>query len=244
MSDFEKYVPLKTVVSYTLDEEEQSMGSFDRYWVFAFRGLVDLEFEITAEPITVRLPVPGNKAVPFPQDYISWVKIGVLNNTGEISTLKVNTALTTFKDSNPNRLQKLTADITDSFPLLLNNPFYINYYMNGYFQPMFGVGGGLIQYGECVVDETNNLIVLNPEFRYDHIMLQYISSPEKNGDYVIPTYAQEALIAWIRWKAKKAPRQEYYAAKKEARARAPKKRVNLQNFNQVIRESNGMKLLA
>lgn len=244
MTDINKYVPLKTIVSYTLDEEDQSIGTFDRYWVFAFRGLVDLMFDVTAEPITVRLPVLGNKTVPFPAGYISWSKIGILNNNGEISTLKVNDALTKFKDNNPNRLEKLTSDITDTYPLLINNPYYLNYFYNGVYQPLFGVGGGLIQYGECTVDEDNNLIVLNPEFRYDHIMLEYISSPEKNGDYTVPLYTQEALIAWIKWKAKKGTRQEYIAEKTNARRRAPKKRVNLQKFNQVIRESNGQKLLA
>lgn len=244
MSDIQKYVPLKTIVSYAIDEEDQSIATFDRYWVFAFRGLVDLMFEITAEPVTVRLPVPASKVVSFPEDYMSWVKIGILNDSGEISTLRVNNALTKYKDNNPNRLEKLTADITDAYPLLLSNPFYLNYYNNGMFRPLFGVGGGLIQYGECTVDEDNNLIVLNPEFRYDSIMLEYISSPEKNSDYQVPTYTQEALIAWIKWKAKRGTRQEYYAEAVKARRRAPKKRVNLQNINQVIRESNGMKLLA
>lgn len=244
MTDIQKYVPLKTVVSYCIDEEEQSLGSFDRYWVFAFRGLVDLLFDVTAEPITVRLPVLGNKTVPFPADYISWNKIGILNNNGEVSTLKINNALTKYADSNPNRVQKLTSDITDTYPLLINNPYYLNYYYNGIYQPLFGVGGGLVQYGECTIDEDNNLIVLNPEFRYDAIMLEYISSPEKNGDYTVPLYTQEALIAWIKWKAKRGTRQEYIAEKINARRRAPKKRVNLQSFNQVIRESNGQKLLA
>lgn len=244
MSDIQKYVPLKTIVSYCIDEEDQSIGSFDKYWVFAFRGLVDLLFDVTAEPITVRLPVLGNKTVPFPADYISWNKIGILNNNGEVSTLKINNALTKYKDADPNRIQRLTSDITDTYPLLINNPYYLNYYYNGIYQPLFGVGGGLVQYGECTVDEENGLIVLNPEFRYDAVILEYISSPEKNGDYTVPLYTQEALIAWIKWKAKRGTRQDYIAEKTNARRRAPKKRVNLQSFNQVIRESNGQKLLA
>src|SRR6478735_3536501 len=117
MSDIKQYVSLKTIVSYVLDEENQSIGTFDIYWGFAFRGLVDLMFDVTAEPITVRLPVLGNKTVPFPSDYITWTKIGILNNNGEVSTLRVNNALTTYKDDNPNRIQKLTADVTDAYPL-------------------------------------------------------------------------------------------------------------------------------
>jgi hypothetical protein len=242
MTDIDKYVPLKQIVSYMVDETNESIGSFDRAWVLAFRGLVDMLFDVTAEAITVRLPLLGNKTVPFPSDYLSWVKIGVLNEIGEVSTLKINDALTTFKDTNPNRIDKLTGDINDAAPLLLGSPFYLNYYYNNTYQPLFGVGGGLIQYGECRVDDKNDLIVFPPDFRFDSIILEYISSPLKNGDYTVPIIAQEAIIAFIKWKSKTGSRDEYYAAKIETRRRMPKKKVHLQKINQVLRESEAMKL--
>lgn len=243
-SDINEYVPLKTIVSYTLDETDQSIGSFDRGWILAFRALVDIFLTISGEPISVRLPVSANKTVPFPADKISWSKIGVLNDNGEVCTIKINNALTTYKDNNPNRLSRLTSDVQNALPLLINNPFFINFFYNGTYQPLFGVGGGLIQYGSCTVYEKNNIIVLDPDFQYTHIILEYISSPEKNGDYTIPITCQEAVIAFIKWKSKLGTRDEYYAAKIEARRSMPKKKVHLQNINQVIRESNGMKLLA
>lgn len=242
MSDIKQYVPLKQIVSYCVDETNESIGSFDRAWVLAFRGLVDMMFDVTAHPVTVRLPVPDSKVVPFPSDYITWSKIGILNNKGEISTLKINNALTTYKDTNPNRIGKLTSDITDSFPLLLDNPYFLNYYYNGMYQPLFGVGGGLIQYGECRVDEENNVVVLSPEFQYTSIMFEYICSPEKNGDYEVPLAAQEAIIAFIKWKSKTGDRQDYISAKIDARRRMPKKKFVLQKINQYIRESEAMKL--
>lgn len=242
MTDIEQYVPLKTIVSYMVDETNESIGSFDRAWVLGFRALVDMLFDVTAEAITVRLPLLGNKTVPFPSDYLSWVKIGILNENGEVSTLKINNALTTYKDTNPNRIEKLTSDINDAAPLLLGSPFYLNYYYNNTYQPLFGVGGGLIQYGECRVDDANNLIILPPDFRFDSIILEYISSPQKNGDYTVPIIAQEAIVAFIKWKSKTGSRVEYYAAKVETRRRMPKKKVHLQQINQVLRESESMKL--
>jgi hypothetical protein len=241
-TDIQKYIPLKQIVSMALDETNQSIGSFDAYWILSFRALVDLFLDVLAEALTVRLPVLGNKTVIFPSDYISWVKIGILNENGEVSTLKINNALTTYKDTNPNRLEKLTADITDAAPLLLGSPFYLNYYYNNTYQPLFGVGGGLIQYGECRVDDKNNLIILPPDFRFDSIILEYISSPEKNGDYQVPIIAQEAIISFIKWKSKIGPREEYYAEKTNARRRMPKKKVHLQQISQVLRESEAMKL--
>jgi hypothetical protein len=242
MTDIQKDVPLKQIVSYCLDELNESMGSFDRFWVLSFRALVDLLLDISGEPITIRIPVSGNKTVTFPPDLITWIKIGILNNNGEVSTLKINNALTTFKDTNPNRLEKLTADVSDAFPFLLSNPYYLNFYYNGQYQPLFGVGGGLVQFGECRVDDENNVIILPTDFRFDSIILEYISSPEKNGDYTVPLACQEAVISFIKWKTKQGPREEYISDKISARRRMPKKKVTLQNINQVIRESEAMKL--
>jgi hypothetical protein len=244
MSDIQPYVPLKQVVSLALDECEKSIGSFDQFWLFAFRGLVDLLYDIAWEPITVRLPINGNKTVSFPVDCISWLKIGILNNNGEVSTLKINNSLTTLKDKNPNRLNYLTADITDGLPFLLNSPYYLNYFYDGVYQPLFGVGGGLIQHDSCRVDDENRVVILPPDFKYNSIIFEYLSSPEKNSDYTVKLSCQEALIAFIKWKAKQGTRQDYMAEKINARRRQPKKQFNLQHFNQVIRESRGMKLLS
>lgn len=241
-TDINKYVPLKTIVSYALDETKQSIGSFDEYWVLAFRALVDMLFDIMAEAITIRIPLLSNKTVQFPADYISWTKIGILNENGELSTLKVNNALTTFKDSSPNRLDRINGDINDAAPLLLGSPFYLNYYYNNTYQPLFGVGGGLIQYGDCKVDDENGLIIFSPDFRFNSIVLEYISSPQKNGDYTVPIIAQEAIIAFIKWKSKIGTREEYYGELTKARRRMPKKKFNLQQINQVLRESEGQKL--
>lgn len=241
-TDIKLYVPLKTIVSYTLDETDQSMGTFDKHWILAFRALVDMLFEVTAEPITLRLPVNGNKTVDFPSDYLMWTKIGILTDKGEVSTLRINNALTTFKDNNPNRLTQIKGDIDEGLPLLINSPFYVNYFYDGMYQPLFGVGGGLIQFGGCRVDENNKVVILEPDFKYTSIIFEYISSPQKNDDYTVPLTAQEAIIAFIKWKAKSGPRTEYYAAKVEARRRMPKKKVTLQGISQVLRESEAMKL--
>ena len=85
-------------------------------------------------------------------------------------------------------------------------------------------------------------MVLSPNFQYDSILFEYIGAPQKKDDYIVPTAIQEAVIAFIEWKMKLAPREMYIAAKVEARRRMPGKRVTLQTLNQVLRESDGMKL--
>lgn len=241
-NEIQSLVPLKTIVSYTLDECGKSDGDFDSFWVLAFRCLVDLLYDVTAQPETFRIPVNANKTANFPSGCISWTKIGILDDKGQVSTLRINNALTTFKDTNPNRLTQLTTDINDSIPVILNVPFYVNYYYDGVYQPLFGIGGGLIQYGSCRVDEENRVVILDEDFKYNQIIFECIVSPEKNGDYRVPLACQEAVIAFIKWKAKQGTRQEYMAEKIGARRRMPKKKATLQVINQVIRESEAQKL--
>lgn len=240
--DIQDKVPLLRIVDYTLDECKKSDGDRDQFWVLAFRALVDLLYDIAAHPITFRIPVNPNMTVNFPPGCISWTKIGILNNNGEISTLKINNALTTWKDLNPNRLTSLTPDITDGLPTLIQSPFYLNYFYDGVYQPLFGVGGGLIQYGDCRVDDDNRVVILQPNFKYSSILFECIYSPEKDSDYKVPLALQEAIISFIKWKAKLGTRDEYIADKINARRRMPKKKVVLQHINQVIRESETQKL--
>jgi len=107
---------LLTIVDYTLDELRKSDGDRDRYWILAFRALAEVNYDFAAQVITFRLQRQANNTVLFSPGCISWTKIGILNNNGEFSTLKINNALTTWKDLNPNRLVDLTPDITDSLP--------------------------------------------------------------------------------------------------------------------------------
>lgn len=237
-----KYVPLKTVIAYALDELKKSDGDQDELWILGLRALVLLNQQISAEPKTVRLPVQANQTAIIPAGCISWSKVGLLDNQGQISTLRINNALTTFRDTNPNRLELLTPNINDSIGQLGVQTWFCNYYDNGAYYNLFGVGGGLVQYGECRVDEENGVIILPPDFRYKDIMFEYISNPERDEDFMVLTSMQEAIISFIKWKLKLCDRNEFYGAATEARRTLPGKKVTLQMLNQVIRETDSQKL--
>lgn len=237
-----KYIPLKMVTAFFSDETDKSEGDQDRFWLLGLRALIELNYEIAAEPITFRLPLNGNFTVNFPVGCLSWTKIGILNNSGEISVLKINNGLTKWRDNNPNRLELLTPDINDSVSTLVNSPFWFNYYYNGNYCNLFGAGNGLVTYGSCTVDDANELVVLPFDFQYDHIMFEGIFSPQRQEDYMVPLALNEAIIAFIKWKLKLGTVDDYTREVLKARRRMPKKKVTLQSINQVVRESNGMKL--
>lgn len=240
MSDLGQYTPLKTIVSYTLDELDKSFGDADKLWVLGVRAASLITNQFAGLSKTVRVPVLGNKTVMYPADCNSWIKVGILDNNGQINTLKINNALTTYRDNSPNRLTSLTADINTGNENVY--PYYSNFYYGNDCYQLFGVGNGVITYGDCKMDDANRVVVLDPNFRYDSIMFEYISAPKKDTDYQVLTCLQEAIIAFIKWKLKLGTSQEYYAACIEGRRCMPKKKFVLQTFNQVIRESNGMKI--
>lgn len=229
-----KYIPLKEVVAECADQYEKSIGDFDRMWILGMRGLEQMHFNISAEPKTIRIPVNGNKTATLPADYISWVKIGLIDQNGQVSTLRINNALTTFKDNNPNRLSLLTADVNNGWLGNIENSPFLNYYQDGLYTPLFGIGGGLIQFGECRVDEKNNIIVLPPDYRFDDVLLEYVSCPEKDDDYKVDRRVREALITFIAWKMRLDTDTNFYARLTEARREI--KPLHLQYVSQIIRE--------
>jgi hypothetical protein len=243
--DIGKFTKLSTIVAYFIDAHGKSMKDFDKCWILAFRALTDLNYSIAALPKSVRLPVQPNMTVQLPDDCLMWSKIGVLDQDGRINTIKINNSLTTLRDENPNRLQYITPDVNTSLDSLFSAPFFFNYYNNGIFYNMFfGVQNGYLQFGECRIDEKERLIILGLNFKYNEILIEYVSAPEKDGDYVVDTVLQEAIIAFIEWKMKLEPRELYYAAATIARRSMPGKRVTMQTINEVLRSTTGMYLKA
>lgn len=242
MTSITPYTPLKTMVAMAIDEIDSSIGTFDKAWILGFRAITLMNFQVAGQTVTVRLPVLGNKTVPLPPNCLSWTKIGILDDRGQINTLRINNALTTFRDNNPNRLEDLTPNINTSIGSLALVPYYSNYFYGGGCFQLYGVGNGVITYGDCKVDEKNRVIILNTDFKYDSIMLEFIDCPQQNNDYEFFTCMQEAVISFIKWKLKVGSREEFYGAVVEGRRSLPKKKVELQTVNQVIRESQGFKL--
>ena len=90
-----QYVKLMDIVAEFLDENiKQGLYDRDRIWVIALRGLTKINRQFAGKPKTLRIPKNPNQTVTLPLDYDKWCKIGLVDSHGEISTLKINTALT------------------------------------------------------------------------------------------------------------------------------------------------------
>lgn len=204
MSQHLAYITLESVVNDYLLESEQSVNKFYKIWHLGYRGFENLGIDAFYRIQSVKLPINANMTVTLPANYLNWSKVGVLNDRGEIIPLYYNEKLTTYADLLPDRIEK-----TEDNTLLAGNwgsATWCNYW-NGYqYINIYGYPSGAPFVGSFKVDSVNGVMLLNENFRYDYLMLEYVANPEptEGQDYYMPMQFKEALIAWITWKDSKA----------------------------------------
>src|SRR6187402_1458085 len=188
----------KLIYSYT-DEAQLNPAAFRRLFGIATRGVVDLSLDVIGNITTRRICIDGNKTAQLPDDYMNWVKVGVLNSRGEITTLDHNPALTTYAANETDRLSKNTDGIVNVDNGRISDLFYLNFIDSGwgyYGCNLFGISGSeMMSLGCFNIDRECGIIILDNNFPHAYIMLEYIAIPDE--DTPIPIQAQEALIAWI-----------------------------------------------
>lgn len=198
MSQHQSYITLDSIITDYLNEAQLSNNSYFRIFHIAYRGMEDLGMDAFYKVQSVKLPINSNLTVTLPADYLNWSKVGVLNSVGAIIPLNYNDTLTTFADLQPDRLT-VTQDDTLGVPIWGNAVWY-NYW-NGYaYTNIYGLPSGSPFVGSFKVDTTNGVILLDENFQYDYIILEYIASPQPGCEYYVPVQFREALISWLRWK--------------------------------------------
>ena len=197
MAQQQPYISLDSIINDYLNEAQLSNHAYFRLWHIAYRAMEDLGLDAFYQIRSVKLPVNSNLTVTLPGDYLNWSKVGVLNDKGEIIPLNYNDKLTTYADLSPDRIEK-----TEDFTLGSWQYQYCWYnYWNGWiYTNIYGVPSGQPFVGSFKVDMANGVILLNSEFSYSYVMLEYVASPKPNEEYYIPMQFREALISWLRWK--------------------------------------------
>lgn len=198
MAQHQSYISLDSCINDYLAESEQSSHKYFKLWHLGFRGLEDLGLDFFYQIRSVKLPVNANLTVTIPADYLNWTKVGVLNDRSEIIPLYYNDKLTKYADLLSSRLEK-TEDNTlgDCNNWGLNTWF--NYWTGTGYINYYGLPSGAPYIGSFKIDNNNGVIILNPDFNYPYIMLEYVSSPTQGEDYYLPLAFREAMISWLRW---------------------------------------------
>jgi hypothetical protein len=197
------YIKLKEIVYGYSEAAKQSESEFLRLWRLCFTGFKQMGLNAFWQPKTQILTVEPQKVAYWPDDCIQWIKIGQFNWQGELQTLRVNEQLTTFHADMDNRLSDITPEIQDCEGVLQSQ-----YWFDGqgfWYGPYssqerpFGLHSRMIQYGECVVDVTKRMIILNTDYQYPQVVMEYVSAPEMDGDYAIPLQFEMATRTFLAW---------------------------------------------
>ena len=194
-----QWISLDDCITFYMDESEQSNHKYFKLWNLAYRCLMELGLDFFFSVKSVKLPVNPNLTVTLPQDYLNYSKIGVLNNAGEIIPLTYNSTLTKAFDIQPTRLSQVV-DPTIATAYSPQGIVWWNYW-NGYgLSNLYGLPSGSPFVGNFKVDSANGVIVLDINFNFDYIMLEYIAAPLPGGEYFVPIQFREAVISYLRWK--------------------------------------------
>lgn len=235
-------IPLSQIVSLYLSEQDTSAHSYQRIYTIAQRGKAELDIDVTGRLYTVNIDINYNKTGSLPQDFINYVRVGLLNSKGEIESIAYNENLTAFKDLDYDRN-------TNQFivPGTISNvyPYIAGSNLNGSYNSL-GTGSAPHSKASFKIDKTANIIMLNPMATAQTIVMEYLSSGRDDStDESIEIEAQEALISYCAWKdiqGKKGPvntwmahRKEYYNQKRLTRAR--RNGMQIHHINESVRET-------
>ena len=201
-------ISVKQLVLEYLNSKDEGDDRFRRlYRIASLQGVRKFNQDITGQFKTVLLSISPNHTVPFPEDYLSYASIGIVNSHGEGVPLKHNEDIVPIKQAFlasqnavvgvpklPNTVQQFG---------IPGGPFFWLNYQNGseYFH-LYGVGGGPATVGEFSVDDNARCFLINPSFPYSTILVEYLTNGYdcECNNYMIHTFAADAFMAWLRWK--------------------------------------------
>lgn len=194
------YISLDECIYAYIDEAELSNHKYFKLRNIAFRAMTELGLDFFYQIRSVKLPINANFTVTLPANFLNYSKIGALNGRGEVVPLNYNSKLTFYADLLPDRLSK-TQD-SALFDVSIQNPMWYNYWDGGLFTNLYGIPSGAPFIGSFKVDTANGVILLNENFGYEYLILEYIGSPseDEEANCPIPIQFKEAMIAYLSWK--------------------------------------------
>lgn len=148
-------------VALTIGDDSYLTGSLNyQLRLLALQGLKELSFDMLQEVKSVELAVSSTGTITLPDDYIKYVKIGILGSDDKVHYLG--------KQDNLNLVSGATS--TDSNDID-DDPAYF-YGIGG----RYGIGGGTNHNGYYRVNKEDNTISFSSDAIGKNIILEYISN--------------------------------------------------------------------
>jgi hypothetical protein len=198
-NQIQAYILLDECINSYLDRSEQGINKYYKCWNIAYDAMTQLGLDFFATIRSIKIPINGNKTVNLPADYLNYVKIGVLNDRGEVIPLSYNDKLTLFADQLPDRKGK-TEDHTLTDWYFWNTPIFYNFWDGDTFSNIYGLPSGAPFVGTFKIDPAAGIILLDEHFSYPYLIIEYVSAPAVGVECRVPIQFKEAIVAYMGWK--------------------------------------------
>ena len=198
MAQIRNWITLDSIIWDYINQAELSKHKYFKLFHIAFRAMEQLGLNFFYEIKSVKLPVTSSKTIIIPDDYLYYNKVGVFNSLGELVPLKYNDKLSVYHDTTTTRVADIAADTISSI-YSYTSPTFFNYWDGDTYGNLYGVAVNDIYGGGFKDDVRSGVILLDPSFGWDSVVLEYTASPQEGQDYYIPMQFREAIIAWLRW---------------------------------------------
>lgn len=233
------------VRQYMIYRGNETEANYERYYNAAVRGLRDLRFDVSGTPIVKEIVLDNNGSADLPLDFVRYIKVGLINEYGELISYGENPSLA---------LQQNTNDCGEptTWASQLPSTDYgnLNEERYGGFQTthtnhhgenigrFYGVKSR-VQIGEFKIDTERNKLQVSSQTSRRSVILEYMSDIDKSGnDYVVHPFLEDAVIAYIEWKTnqfkksvgmgeKQALKFDYYNEKRNALSRFSSKDISI-----------------
>lgn len=199
---------LEVIKSY-LSEAELSDAQLMRFLEIGQRGIMDLHFNVSGLPITIKLGDFNSDLLtsPLPVDYLSLVSLGYLAS-GVIVPFFQNPRIKLYDPSGACHPNNQNAGTPPENALNLFNVNRYPYYWapfsrdtpNGITGGFSNMGGSAAYAVDFDIDELNGYIQYGAAPTVD-VYMKYLANPRKvNKSYVVHPFDVQALIAWLAWR--------------------------------------------
>lgn len=238
-------IPLSQVIAEIIDAADVSEHQYRRLYNLGVQSCRKFNMDIYGAFKTVLLDVSANGSVAWPKDYLDYSMLGLINDAGEAVPLKHNEQLIPLKQAYLASQQKVVdvPTVGDFFSgdLTVLSNYWLNFGFNNFgFIHLYGIGGGTATIGEFQVDDANKCFLVNPDWPYSSIVLEYLSDGLdcETNEYMVDVFAVDAFKMWVMWQSsmyltKKYSlsqvnyyKQQFAIERRQARLRINKVRVN------------------
>ncbi len=206
-------------IDAVINEAQSDLGEFQQHYYailygYAVRCIEEMNYDILNWPHERYFPVDHTtKTVTLPDGFVNHITVGVEHN-GIVWALGLNPRMCRpMKDDCgdvvlgdgglPSGMKRQWRTLNQGDTS--DNAFWWDWWEYGYDywrgQKLYGEGGGWNERGYYRVMKEDGIILLNPDFKWDNIVLTWVGDRYSPGTKtMVPKMVANAMISYMKWK--------------------------------------------